>query len=149
MRIWDMWTSLEAKYEGHESGKSLTLTLALPFSTSYVFIGEFRLFCGQGLLWRPCQSNVCCCVRWMLASTDKYSQWGFAKSFVTACRHCEVHNGHCIEKSCLLSVKCCDSVQIMFLWLVATNVFTDSTASLDLVSHEHENISNYSLVQDF
>ncbi len=36
----------------------------------------------------------------------------------------------------------------MFLWLVATNVLIDSTASLDLVSHEYENISNYSMVQD-
>lgn len=105
MRNRDMRRSLEVKYEENEISKSLTLTQALASSTSYVFVGEFRWFCRQGLLWRVCQSNVCCCVRWMLASTDKYSQWGFAKSVVTACSHCEVHNAHCIEKRCLLSVK--------------------------------------------
>ncbi len=144
-----MKTSLEVKYEGLE-GRSLTLTHALPSSTSYVVVEESKLFCGQGLLWILGVMCVVDCVRWVLASTEKYSLRGFSKSAVTACSHCEVHNAHYIEKK--VSVVCqtlCDSVQITFLWLVTTNVLIDSTASLDLVSHEYENISNYSMVQDW
>ncbi len=144
----DMKTSLEVKYEGYE-GRSLTLTHALPSSTSYVVVEESRWFCGQGLLWMPGVMCVADCVRWVLANTDKYSLRGFAKSVVTALQ--PLWGAKCPLYWKKVSVVCqtlCDSVQIMFLWLVATNVLIDSTASLDLVSHEYENISNYSMVQD-